>query len=653
MISFIARQWKNPNFYIMLVSDGLFFVLALVGAYLLRFEFQLSPSNLEQIKQLLGPFVCVKLGTFLAFGLYRGMWRYTSLQDMWRLAQACALASMVLVSWLAFAYRLAGFSRAVLLLDPMLTFMFTACSRVMIRYVRGLSPGDSRLVVNFPGLKPRRRMKAQKNVVIIGAGQSGEKILREIYDNPHLHYNVVGFLDDDPEKIGRSLHGVGVLGRPDELPLIAERKEIHEVFIAIPSASGKQMRRLVGICDTCGIAYKTLPGIGEIMDGKVSIKALRDVAYEDLLGRPPVSLDTKEIARYLAGRTVLVTGCGGSIGSELCRQIIRFDPRKLILMDAGEANLYQIQMELEHEKGFHRYCAILGDVRNRALVESVFSEHRPEVVFHAAAYKHVPMIEKNPWEAIFNNVLGSKVIMEISAKYGVQHFVLVSTDKAVRPTNVMGASKRVTELIMLSLQGHSTRFMGVRFGNVVGSSGSVIPLFRRQIECGGPVTVTHPEVTRYFMTIPEAAQLILQAGSMGEGGEIFILEMGSPVKIADMARDLIRLSGKEPGEDIEIVFTGLREGEKLYEELITVGEGIVATHHEKIMVLSSNGKINGHGNPDDLRRWLDGHLKELFEAAERFDTQGIRRKLKEIVPEYQPENGGQGPGGRHADRKKE
>jgi len=641
MIRFIARQWKNPNFYVMLAGDGVFFALALVAAYLLRFDFQLSPSNLEQIKHLIVPFVCLKLSIFLAFGLYRGMWRYTSLKDIWRLAQACAFASIVLVSWLAFVYHFARFSRAVLLLDLMLTFMFTAWFRVMVRYVSGLSQGGS-LAVNFSRLRPRNRLKPQKNVVIIGAGQGGEKILREIFDNPHLKYNVIGFLDDDPKKIGRSIYGIRVLGRADELPLIAGRHEIYEVFIAIPSASGKQIRRIVGICDDCGVAYKTLPGIGEIMDGKVSIKALRDVGYEDLLGRPPVRLDTSEIAQYLTGRSVLVTGCGGSIGSELCRQIIRFDPRKLILVDAGEANLYQILMELEHEKGFHNYCAILGDVRNRKLLESVFTQYSPEVVFHAAAYKHVPMIERNPWEAIFNNVLGSKVIMETAAKNGVERFVLVSTDKAVRPTNVMGASKRIAELIMLSLQDNSTRFMGVRFGNVVGSSGSVVPLFRRQIECGGPVTVTHPEVTRYFMTIPEAAQLILQAGSMGEGGEIFILEMGSPVKIVDMARDLIRLSGKEPDEDIEIIFTGLREGEKLYEELITVGEGIVATPHEKIMVLRSHdGKMNGHSNLDDFRRWLDGHLKELFEAAERFDAQGIKSKIKEFVPEYQPEKGGQ------------
>jgi FlaA1/EpsC-like NDP-sugar epimerase len=447
----------------------------------------------------------------------------------------------------------------------------------------------------------------------------------------------VGVLDDDPDKRSRSVHGVKVLGPVSDLPRLVRKLGVRKVFIAISSATGADMRRIVDICKTCGVSFKRLPGIGEIMDGKVGIKTLRDVNYEDLLGRPQVRLDTADIRAYLENRTVLVTGCGGSIGSELCRQLIQYDPASLILVDASEENLYQIEMELRCEFNYLRYIPILGRIQAPPLMEGVFRKHHPEVVFHAAAYKHVPMLEKNPWEAVFNNILGSRIVMQVAADHAVERFVLVSTDKAVRPTNVMGASKRVTELILQGLQGNTTRFMAVRFGNVVGSSGSVIPLFRRQIEHGGPVTVTDAEVTRYFMTIPEAAQLILQAGAMGEAGEIFILEMGTPVNIADMARDLIRLSGKEPDKDIEILFTGLREGEKLYEELITEGEGIVSTPHEKIMVLRSDGNWNGHGNQAGFRMWLEGQIEELYAVARKQDGAGIKRKLREIVPEYEPQ----------------
>jgi FlaA1/EpsC-like NDP-sugar epimerase len=335
---------------------------------------------------------------------------------------------------------------------------------------------------------------------------------------------------------------------------------------------------------------------------------------------------------------VLITGCGGSIGSELCRQAIKFQPHQIILLDASEANLFHIQMELHHELNYHDYRAILGRVEDKTLMQSLLHEFRPHIVFHAAAYKHVPLLEKNPWEAIKNNIAGSKVVMELAAEYHVERFVLVSTDKAVRPTNVMGASKRVTELMMQSQQKEGTRYMAVRFGNVVGSSGSVIPLFRRQIEQGGPVTVTHPDVERYFMTIPEAVQLIIQAGAMGVGGEIFILKMGTPVKIVDMARDLIRLSGKDPEKDIKIIFTGLREGEKLYEELITVGEGIVPTEHDKIMVLRSDGFLNGLKKASEAQELLNAELQRLYDAAHRYDSITIKSILQNIVPEYTPQD---------------
>jgi len=615
----------------MIFCDSSIFVLALITAYLIRFEFVLKQTDIWQLKDVLLWIVPLKLFVFFVLGLYRGMWRFTSVRDFWKLAQACFVSMLLIMAIVLFIYRFSGFSRAVFILDGGLTFFLAGGLRMAIRLYFA---SQTRFQENGRFFY---QPKHQTRVLIVGAGAAGEKILREIFENYQIHYEVVGFIDDDPVKQGRSIHGVPVLGHLDDMHKIIAAKNIDEILIAIPSASGEEMRRIIDICKGCNIFYKTLPGIGEIIDGRVSVKVLRDVRYEDLLGRPPVQLDTTGIRSYLDGRTILITGCGGSIGSELCRQVIKYQPHSLILVDASEANLFHIQMELQHELYYQNCTTILGHVQDRQLMTSVFQKFRPQVVFHAAAYKHVPMLEKNPWEAITNNVMGSQVLMELAVEYGVKRFVLVSTDKAVKPTNVMGASKRVAELLLQSFQGNGTKFVAVRFGNVVGSSGSVVPLFRRQIEQGGPVTVTHPDVNRYFMTIPEAAQMIIQAGAMGEGGEVFILKMGTPVKILDMARDLIRLSGKEPDKDIKIVFTGLREGEKLYEELISVGEGIGPTEHEKIMVLRSDGFSNGMKSPAELQDWLNSELKQLYDLSLRHDSQAIKTKLHEIVPEYSPQ----------------
>jgi len=627
----MQRQLKNQNFFLMILGDALLFIIAITAAYLFRFEFRLDHVYISQLQSIPLWIIPLKLIIFLSFGLYRGMWRYTGIRDFWRLAQACIVSSLFIMAVILVVYRFEGFSRAVFILDGGVTFLLAGGLRMAIRSYF-MSKDRAQEPDAFLKQKHRRR------VLIIGAGTTGEKILREILENDKLHYDVLGFVDDDPHKIGRTIHGVPVLCSVDRLSEAVEKEKIEEVLIAIPSAGGDQMRRVVGICKDCNVSYKTMPGIGEIIDGRVSVKALRDVRYEDLLGRRPVELDTSGIRSYLEGRTVLITGCGGSIGSELCRQVVKYQPGALVLVDTSEANLFHIQMELQHESCFQRCHGILGHVQDRPLMTSLFDKFRPDVVFHAAAYKHVPLLEKNPWEAITNNIVGSRVVMELAIAHGVDRFVLVSTDKAVKPTNVMGASKRVAELLLQSFQGKSTKLMAVRFGNVVGSSGSVVPLFRRQIEQGGPVTVTHPEVNRYFMTIPEATQMIMQAGAMGEGGEIFILRMGTPVRIADMARDLIRLSGKEPDRDIKVVFTGLREGEKLYEELITVGEGIVPTGHEKIMVLRSDGLFNGSSDRERLREWLDSELSGLCDIALRHDSQAIKKKLQEIVPEYTPQD---------------
>ena len=625
------RQLKNPKFYFMILCDSAIFVLALVAAYLIRFEFAMSLDDIWQLRKTLLWIVPLKLFIFFGLGLYRGMWRFTGVRDFWKLAQACFVSMLLIMAIILFIYRFEGFSRAVFILDGGLTFFLAGGLRMAIRlyFASQMRFQENGRLFYQP--------KHQTRVLIVGAGAAGEKILREIFENYQIHYDVVGFIDDDPVKQGRSIHGVPVLGHLDDMHRIIAGKNIDEILIAIPSASGEEMRRIIDICKGCNILYKTLPGIGEIIDGRVSVKVLRDVRYEDLLGRPPVQLDTTGIRSYLDGRTILITGCGGSIGSELCRQVIKYQPHSLILVDASEANLFHIQMELQHELYYQNCTTILGHVQDRQLMMSVFRKFRPQVVFHAAAYKHVPMLEKNPWEAVTNNIVGSQIVMELAAECDVKRFVLVSTDKAVKPTNVMGASKRVAELLLQSFQGNNTKFVAVRFGNVVGSSGSVIPLFRRQIEQGGPVTVTHPDVNRYFMTIPEAAQMIIQAGAMGEGGEVFILKMGTPVKILDMARDLIRLSGKEPDKDIKIVFTGLREGEKLYEELITVGEGIGPTKHEKIMVLRSDGFSNGLKSPAELHDWLNSELKQLYDLSLHHDSRAIKRKLQEIVPEYSPQ----------------
>ena len=463
--------------------------------------------------------------------------------------------------------------------------------------------------------------------MIIGAGDAGEKILREIRDNHRLNYEVVGFLDDNPKKRGMKIHGVSVLGPVPKIHNLAFDAEMDEILIATPSATTKQMRRIIEACEATGLKSRTTPGIGELIDGKVSFKTIREVSFEDLLGRDPVSIDMKSIGNYLTDKVILVTGAGGSIGSELCRQIVQFQPKNLILFDKTENSLFHIDMEFRQRFPKISITSILGDVKYRNCLNRHFADHKPQVVFHAAAYKHVPIVELNPWEAIYNNVIGTRNIVEASHHFGVERFIMVSTDKAVRPANVMGATKRVAEMITSCYASNPTRFLSVRFGNVIGSEGSVIHLFKKQIERLGPVTITHPEITRYFMTIPEASKLILQAAAMGEGGEIFILDMGTPIKIADMARDLIRRSGFKPGVDIEVKFIGLRPGEKLYEELITEGEGIVRTPHGKIFVLK--------GNNCDLN-WLNQKIEELVALAYDQDVDGIKSKLKEIVPDYQP-----------------
>jgi FlaA1/EpsC-like NDP-sugar epimerase len=615
------------NFWVILGIDLFLLCLSYFLSYFIRFEGKIPAEEISNFKNTVWLILLFKLLVFYNFNLYRGMWRYTGINDLINLIKATFVSSTVIILVILYLHRFQGYPRSVFVIDAFLTLFLIGGIRLFIRLVHQTPASDLTSMARFAFLQ--NRGEGLKRLLIIGAGDAGEKILRELHSNSRLKYHVVGFSDDDPKKHGRQIHGVPVLGSIDLLSGLITEYEVDELLIAIASAARKEMRRIVDRCKETGLKFRIIPGIGELIDGRLTVKSIRDVAYEDLMGRGPVQLKTEEIGQYIKGKSILVTGAGGSIGSELCRQIGRFFPQNLILLDRTENNLYEIEMEMRRDFAYLQCSPVLGDVLNPSALNSSFLKYRPTVVFHAAAYKHVPMMEINPWEAISTNILGTRNLLGVAQEFEAERFVMVSTDKAVRPTNVMGASKRVAELLTQchNRSSNPTRFMAVRFGNVIGSSGSVIPLFKKQIEMGGPVTVTHPEVTRYFMTIPEAAQLILQAGSIGEGGEVFILDMGSPIKILDLARDLIRLSGFEPDEDIEIKFVGLRPGEKLYEELITEGEGIIPTTHEKILVLRKG--------PCDLK-WLEAKIEELKVLANQQDSAGIKRTLKEIVPEYEP-----------------
>ncbi len=656
-VSLFKSLARNPKFWLVIFTDILLLILAHYLAYVIRFADTLPGHELAPFSSLMVFLICVKIPVFYALGLYRGMWRYTSYSDVFNILKGTIIAAVIVIIVLLYVNRLQGYSRSIFILDTLLTFIMITGHRVAIRYFYNSihnSIHSSRKLTS--GKLPPRK----KKLLLVGAGSSAEKVLREVQDNRDLPYIAVGLVDDDPDKTGLKIHGIPVVGLVCDLEEHVLRTGAEEILIAISSIAGSDMQRIVNFCQETGIPFKVLPGIGELIDGKVSMKSMRDISYADLLGREEVRLEQDKIGSYLSDKIVLVTGAGGSIGSELCRQILRFSPKLMILFDAGEENLYAIQMELQYEHNYRSVVPVLGKVQDQGLLELVFQRYKPAVVFHAAAYKHVPLVENNPWQAINNNVFAAQLLLETSIVHGVHRFVLVSTDKAVRPTNVMGASKRLTELLMLAYGKdkwdgsfcpararlgldqdighfrshggkkpiHNTIFMAVRFGNVLGSSGSVIPLFKRQIEMGGPVTVTHPDITRYFMSIEEAAQLILQAGAMGQGGEIFILKMGEPIKIAQLARDLIKLAGREPDTEIKIKFIGLREGEKLYEELITEGEGIVETNHEKIMVLRGNGKT--------CAKIYQG-LERLQQKTKAHDGQGIKDALQQMIPEYTPD----------------
>ncbi len=617
---------KRKNFWAILGTDALLVWGAYFVSYLLRFEGRIPPTEILSFGRTVWFVVLLKLLSFSAFRLYKGMWRYTGINDLINLIKAIFVSSAVVVIIILFLYRFEGFPRSVFVIDAFLTLVFIGGSRLAIRVLHENGTSDYTSIRRLPFF--RNTKKSWNRLLILGAGDAGEKILREFQGNPRLKYDIAGFADDDTKKHGMYIHGVPVLGSIDQLPDLVKYYEIDELLVAISSISHQRMKRIFDACEKTGLKFKTLPGMGELINGRLSVNFIRDVAYEDLLGRDPVELDLKSIGEYLRDRVILVTGGCGSIGSELCRQIAGFNPRNLVIFDKTENSLFYTEMEFRHKFPKVSITPLLGNVQHRVFLEKLFLTYKPQVVFHAAALKHVPIVEANPWEAIFNNIVGTRNLADASHRFGVERFITVSTDKAVRPSSVMGATKRVAEMATCCYgASKESRFLSVRFGNVIGSEGSVIHLFKRQIEQYGPVTVTHRDITRYFMTIPEACKLILQAGALGEGGEIFILDMGTPIKIWNMAKDLIRLSGFEPNVDIEIKEIGLRPGEKLYEELITEGEGIVRTPHEKIFVL--------RGNHFD-QNWLNDKIEELIHLAWEQDAGKIKAKLKEIIPEYTP-----------------
>jgi FlaA1/EpsC-like NDP-sugar epimerase len=592
-------------------------LISFLFAFLLRFDFNIPAAQWQVFSELLIPLLIIKTLVFWRFGMNHGWWRYVSLADVIDVFKANFVASLAFVLYIVFVEGILGIPRSILILDGVFCFLLSCGVRFLTRAFRE----------NYlPSLS--RHLKERDNVLIIGAGNAGQMLVREFRSNPSISKTVVGFIDDDPDKRNRRFQGIPVLGGQENLAELCRIYAVKEVIIAIPSATGRQLRSIIEQCQKAGVSAKTLPGVGDLIEGRVTIQQIRPVDVEDLLGREPVRIDVERIRNFLKGKRVLVTGGAGSIGSEICRQVARFQPSKLILFDNAESPLFFIEKELAERFPEISIAGIIGDVRYRARVEAIFDEFQPQVVFHAAAYKHVPMMEHNPAEAVNNNVRGTKIVADAAHAFKAENFVMVSTDKAVNPTNIMGATKRVAELYVQNLSRRSkTNFVTVRFGNVLGSAGSVVPIFKSQIAAGGPVKVTHPEVTRYFMTIPEATQLVLQAGSMGKEGEIFLLDMGEPVKILHLAEQLIRLSGLTPYEDVEIKFTGLRPGEKLYEELLLSGEGITQTAHEKIRVARAafcNSKK------------LDTLIDELYQAERALDLGRVRSLLREIVPEYLP-----------------
>ncbi|MCB1156798.1 MAG: polysaccharide biosynthesis protein [Leptospiraceae bacterium] len=606
----MLNQYKR---YLIFPIDMGFMILSFFLAHWIRYEsFEFIANPMKFTLSML-----VVVGSrsivFIFSNIYRSIWAYASIHDLLEIIKTTIISSLVSTVTLLFYNRFHHQSRMVQVLDGLLLLSFLCFRSFSWRLMR-----DYYLEERNAGLP----------TLLIGAGKLGAMLLTELRRQTDLGLKPIGFLDDDNNKVGAHIHGLPVLGLVNELERIIQENEVKEVIITSNKLVGKQISWIKSVCERFHIIIKIVPSFSDIFSGKLSVSQIREIRVEDLLGRDAVDLEIASIRSYLQGKTILITGAAGSIGSEISRQVSRFGPSRVILLDSAETPLYHIDYELRTTNPEHiEYVSLIADVKNVSRLSSIFETWKPSVVFHCAAYKHVPLMEINPEEAVLNNVQGTKNVADISQLSGVDKFVLISTDKAVNPVNIMGASKRAAELYIQYIAPASrTRFVTVRFGNVLGSNGSVIPRFKEQIENGGPITVTHPDIIRYFMTIPEASQLVIQAGAMGERGEIFLLDMGEPVKILELAEEMIRLSGLQPYKDIDIVFTGLRPGEKLYEELLLGMEGIKKTHHPKIMIAAHSESIN-------RMRFLED-LNELFQVARAGKREEIFQLFKKIVTEY-------------------
>ncbi len=618
--SSVMLRLRRP---IIILAHILIFAASLMMAFLLVSNMQFGEWLVQQYPKLLLCFIIIKLPVFSYFRQFQGWWRFVSISDLLAIVKASLVSTLILVVlWFGFLSaeplrrhlrEFTTFSQAIFILDMFATIVLLGGMRMAVR-------------LYHEEFRTERAAKL-KRFLIIGAGNAGEALLRELHRMPVEQYDVIGFVDDDPVKRGVSIHGIPVLGKIDQLAQICKKQNIDEIAIAMPSATAKQLRKVVQICEGAKVRFRTVPSVTDIASGKYRVSQIRNVDINDLLGREAVQLDLDIIKQYLTDKVILVTGAGGSIGSEMSRQVCYFDPKLLLLVEQAENALFFIERELK--KSFPQVAmeAVICDITDKVRVEQLFEKFKPDVVIHAAAHKHVPLMELNPGEAIKNNVVGTRTVADAADKYGAENFVMISTDKAVNPTSIMGSSKRVAELYIQDLNMTSkTHFVTVRFGNVLGSNGSVVPIFKNQIAAGGPVTVTHPEMRRYFMTIPEASQLVLQAAAMGKGGEIFVLDMGEPVKIVDLAKELITLSGFRPGEDIEIIFTGTRPGEKLFEELSIKGEDMVPTRHPKIGIWGTNIAIS--------REQLHQIIGGLVSTANTQDYKQIVGAIKQLVPEF-------------------
>jgi len=590
----------------LILMDALIVTIVSYLAFFIRFEGKIDITHNQLMLSSLPLLVLIRIAIFYIFGLYHRLWRYASISELLAITAAVTVSSVLILIVSMMTGR--TFPRSIYIISWFLNILFIGASRMCIRVITYLRCTEGQV---------------QQRVLIVGAGDTGYLTARELLLHGNCGKKLVGFIDDDRLKQDQRLLGVKVLGGRKDLKKIVEKMQVDEIIVATPSLTGERLRALIHDCRQTGCRVKMVPALHELINGKPTMEQLREVNLEDLLRREPVKLDLDKVAGYLRGKRVLITGAGGSIGSELCRQVARLQPESLFLLGKGENSIYEIDQELREKYPDLHIQPIIADVRDRRRIRDIFWRTRPEVVFHAAAHKHVPLMELQPEEAVYNNIFGTKVVAEAALMVKTEIFIMISTDKAINPTSVMGATKRVAEQVIQSLNGMGrTKFAAVRFGNVLGSRGSVVPLFQKQIAAGGPVTVTHPEMKRYFMTIPEAVQLVLQAGSMATGGEVFVLDMGEPVKIYDMACALIELSGLRPHTDVEIRFTGLRPGEKLFEELLTAEEGTTATTHQKIFIANLQAV--------DASK-LEDRLNRLVQARSSFE---IRKILGELVPTY-------------------